>query len=158
MGSGKSTVGPLLAAHLVRPFFELDERIERQQGRSIAEIFREQGESAFRTLETQELGELLGEMRAAPGAVVALGGGVFAQAESRRLLQGYGGLTVFLDCPLEEAARRCQGFAHRPLAQDLQAFRLLYEQRLPFYRLSDLTVDAAGTPEKVTQAIVSSLP
>lgn len=157
MGSGKSTVGGLLAARLKCAFVDLDERIERAEGRTISEIFATGGEPAFRAIETRELRKLLGELPASPGAVVALGGGVFAQAENRQLLQDCGGLTVFLDCPLEELERRCRGFEHRPLAADPQAVRALFEVRLPFYRQAALTVDASGPAEQVAQTIASSL-
>lgn len=158
MGSGKSTVGQLLAARLKCAFVDLDERIERAEGRTISEIFAADGEPAFRAIETRELRKLLGEARAAPSAVVALGGGVFAQAENRRLLQDSGGLTVFLDCPLEELQRRCHGFEHRPLARDPHAARALFEARLPFYRQAALTVDASGPAEQTAETIASSLP
>ena len=157
MGSGKSTVGQMLAARLDRPFVDLDERIERKAGRPIAEIFRKQGEPAFRALETRELSELLGEMQTTPGAVVALGGGTFAQPGNRLLLDTFGGLTVFLDCPLEELEHRCRNYTHRPLAQDAQAFRALYQERQASYRLADATVDAGRSPEQITESILGML-
>lgn len=163
MGSGKSTLGQMLGARLDRPFADLDERIERQAGSSIAEIFRKQGEPAFRAIETRELIELLSEMQTTPGAVVALGGGTFAQPGNRQLLETFGGLTVFLDCPLEELEHRCRDYTHqphqphRPLAQDLNAFRALYQERQASYRLADVTVDAGRSPEVITESILGML-
>ena len=157
MGSGKSTIGQMLAARLDRPFVDLDDRIERKEGRPISEIFRQQGEPAFRALETQVLTELLSEMQRTPGDVVALGGGTFAQAGNRQLLETFGGLTVFLDCPLEELEHRCRDYTHRPLAQDPTAFRALYHERQGSYRLANVIVDANRTPEQITESILGML-
>lgn len=157
MGSGKSTIGQMLGARLDRRFVDLDERIERKEARPIGEIFRQQGEPAFRALETRELIELLSEMRTTPEAVVALGGGTFAQPGNRQLLETFGGLTVFLDCPLEELEHRCRDYAHRPLAQDLNAFRALYQERQASYRLADVTVDAGRSPEVIAESILGML-
>jgi len=157
MGSGKSTVGQMLAARLDRPFVDLDDRIANRAGRSIAEIFRQQGEPAFRAIETRELSELLAELRGSPGVVVALGGGTFAQPGNRQMLETFGGLTVFLDCPLGELEDRCRNFTHRPLAQDPPAFRALYQERQASYRLADMTVAAGRTPELITESILGML-
>lgn len=157
MGSGKSTVGQALATRLGRQFLDLDERIEHKEARPIAEIFQQQGEPAFRAIETRELIELLTEMRTTPGAVVALGGGTFAQPGNRQLLETFGGLTVFLDCPLEELEHRCRDYTHRPLAQDLDAFRALYQERQASYRLANVTVDAGRSPEVITESILGML-
>ncbi len=157
MGSGKSTIGQMLAARLDRPFADLDERIERKAGRPIAGIFAEQGEPAFRAMETRELTELLAEMQTAPGAVVALGGGTFAQPGNRQLLETFGGLTVFLDCPLEELEHRCKDYTHRPLAQDPAAFRALCQERQASYGLANVKVDAGRSPERVTESILGML-
>lgn len=157
MGSGKSTIGQMLASQQGRRFVDLDERIERKEARPIAEIFQHQGEPAFRAIETRELIELLAEMRTTPGAVVALGGGTFAQPGNRQLLETFGGLTVFLDCPLEELEHRCRDNTHRPLAQDPSAFRTLYQERQTSYRLANVTVDAGRSPEVVTESILGML-
>ncbi len=154
MGSGKTTVGEHLARRLGRPFYDLDGRVEASAGRSIAEIFEQEGEPAFRALESRILAELLEEMEASPGAVVALGGGTFVQPANRGLLEKFGGLSVFLECPLEEMIRRCSGLAQRPLFRNPEAFRRLYEERLPSYRLADCVVPSgAGTPEEVAASI-----
>ncbi|MCU0242124.1 MAG: shikimate kinase, partial [Vicinamibacteria bacterium] len=80
MGSGKSTIGPLLAGRLGWPFIDLDLWIERQQARAIAEIFAREGEAHFRALEQQAARAMLARDR----LVIAAGGGAYAFAETRR--------------------------------------------------------------------------
>jgi shikimate kinase len=156
MGSGKTTVGGLLGAHLGREFVDLDDRIEAAAGRSIAEVFAEQGEAAFRELEAQALAPLLADAR--KPLVIALGGGAFAQENNRRVIAASGALTVFLDSPLETLRERCAGLLHRPLAGDPLRFAQLYLERLPIYRLAAWTIGTgSGTPEDAVSAIAERL-
>ncbi len=156
MGSGKTTVGRHLAELIERPFEDLDSRIESAAGRTIADIFSKDGEAAFRRQETRALAALLAEMRS--GSVVALGGGTFVQDENERLLKNSGGLTIFLECPVEELVARCGGLDHRPLFKDAADFRQLYERRLPAYRRADWTVStSSSTPLEAAQAIAAKL-
>ena len=99
MGAGKSRVGRALARRLGGRFLDLDRRVEAREGRSIVQIFRESGEAAFRRAETAELKGLLSQLTNWRGTVVALGGGVPAQAANRKLLRG--AQTVFVDVPVE---------------------------------------------------------
>jgi shikimate kinase len=156
MGSGKTTVGALLAAHLERPFVDLDDRIECAAGQSIAEVFSEQGEAAFRDLEARALAELLGE--APEPLVIALGGGAFAQEPNRQAIAAAGALTIFLDSPLETLRERCAGLLHRPLARDPLRFAQLYLERQPLYGLAAWTIGTgSGTPEDAVSAIAERL-
>jgi shikimate kinase len=142
MGAGKSRVGRALARRLGWRFVDLDHLVEAREGRSIAKIFRESGEATFRRAETAELKKLLRELRPFRGAVVALGGGVPAQAANRRLLRGK--LTVFLDLPAEMLWKRCRdGRESRPLAQDEASFRRLYRARRRYYQAASVRVKAA---------------
>src|ERR1039458_2871385 len=97
MGSGKSTVGKLLATKLGWPFIDLDTVIEAGQGLSIRAIFENSGEVFFRQLERAALTET---SKSEP-AVIALGGGTFAQPPNVDLIRETGGITVWLDCPAE---------------------------------------------------------
>ena len=144
MGSGKTSVGQVLSRRLKSEFIDLDARIEARQGCTIPEIFRNHGESGFRQAEHEALLELIGEMKASP-AVAALGGGAFVQAENLRLLEASGVPVVFLDAPVEELWERCQlEDKQRPLAQDVNQFRQLYESRRPLYMKAALCIETSG--------------
>jgi shikimate kinase len=144
MGAGKSSVGAALGRRLGWPFEDLDQRIEAQQKRTVEQIFRQSGESAFRHLEHAALLSLVGELSAF-AKVVALGGGAFAQANNAALLKRDGLSTIFLDAPVEELFRRCQGQRmDRPLRGDLEEFRRLYETRRPCYLEAALRIDTSG--------------
>jgi shikimate kinase len=156
MGSGKTTVGALLGVRLGRQFVDLDDRIEAAAGCTIAELFTEQGEAAFRGLEAQALASLLAESR--EPLVIALGGGAFAQERNRQAIAGSGALTIFLDSPLDVLRERCAGLEHRPLARDPERFERLYQERQPIYRLASWTIGTgSGTPEDVVSAIAERL-
>ena len=99
MGSGKNTVGRLLARRLGWDFVDLDAHIEARERQTIPEIFRLQGEQVFRLAETNALRDLLKKSFLRP-AVVALGGGAFVQETNRELLRPWP--SVFLDAPAEE--------------------------------------------------------
>ena len=150
MGSGKSAVGRLLARRLGYRFEDMDRRIEERAGRTIAEIFRDDGEEAFREMEREEAREL---SRLAD-RIVAAGGGAFTRAETRTLLQE-GALTVWLRCDLEHILGRVQVDGSRPLAGNRDIMRALLAEREPSYRMADVVVDASsGTPREVADRIV----
>jgi shikimate kinase len=145
MGAGKSSAGRALARQLDWLFEDLDERIQAREQRSIEQIFRESGEPEFRRAEQDALGELLAELGPSP-RVVALGGGAFARAENRALLERAGAPVVFLDAPVEELFRRCQQErqVERPLRRDPEQFRRLYEARRPHYLAASLRIETGG--------------
>jgi len=150
MGSGKTSVGRLLARRLGYGFEDMDRRIEERAGRTIAEIFRDDGEEAFREREREEA-LALSRLRE---RVVAAGGGAFARPETRALLQK-GALTVWLRCDLERILSRVPADGSRPLAGNRAIMRALLAEREPSYRLADVAVDAsAGTPREVAGRIV----
>ena len=152
MGSGKSTVGNLLARALGWPLIDLDTLIEAGHGLSIREIFENSGESFFRQIEHAALTEAC---KAEP-AVIALGGGTFAQPPNVELIRESGGATVWLDCPPEVLRARCSGLENRPLFRDEQSFSQLLADRLPYYRLADFRVSTEGCkPEEVVEQILS---
>src|SRR6202049_2045697 len=107
MGAGKSSVGRALVQGLNWVFEDLDDRIEAREGRTVAEIFRDSGESEFRRAEHAALQQVLQELRAAGARIVALGGGSFVQKQNAALLKASGLPTIFLDAPIEELWQRC---------------------------------------------------
>jgi shikimate kinase len=151
MGSGKSTVGHLLAQELHWPFVDLDSTIEAGQGATVREIFDQHGEPFFRELEHAALVEA---SRAEP-VVIALGGGTFAQKVNFDFIRERGGTTIWLDCGLEGLLARCAGKNDRPLFRDPESFGKLLEQRLPFYRMAEHRVTTEGRqPQQVVEQIL----
>jgi shikimate kinase len=142
MASGKSSVGRELARRLDWDFVDLDARIESRERQTIAEIFRDRGESSFRLAETSALRDLTESLER--NTVVALGGGAFVQPKNRELLRSWP--SVFLEVPLDELWRRSlEDPTERPLRKDnLTEFARLYESRLPFYRQATVTVVTSG--------------
>jgi shikimate kinase len=150
MGSGKSTVGPLVAEKLGWDFVDLDEEIEREQGRPIREIFHLWGEPEFRRIETNHLWSL--QNRAA--CVVALGGGAFVQEANRPIVSELG-ISVFLDCRLEVIQARCPVDGTRPLFETPETVKDLYAVRYPLYRRSDFSIDVSDiSPEEAADLIL----
>jgi shikimate kinase len=145
MGAGKSTVGRILAQRLGWAFYDLDMIIESREQTSIAIIFATAGEPRFRELERTTLAGLLQNELRRDDAVVALGGGAFAQAENRKILQSHGARTVWLRAPIEELRRRCsESGSQRPLAADTARFEQLFESRRDAYGLADFRIETGG--------------
>jgi shikimate kinase len=156
MGSGKTTIGTLLARQLAWRFVDLDDRIEQAAGLRIPEIFERLGELAFRQIEADQLRAALGRASESRESIVlALGGGTYAQAGAPEFLRAGGVPVVWLDSPLEVLLARCMTMTGRPLFRDEISFRSLYEQRLPSYQLADHRVDSSGEPARVVSEILS---
>jgi shikimate kinase len=158
-GTGKSTVGRILADRLGRPFADLDREVEQRAGRPIRAIFEEQGEPAFRDLESRALGELTARIR---GGVIATGGGAILSESNRRAL-GEFGFVAWLTADAETLARRLQGARRgvddRPAltaAGTLNEIDEVLRARSPLYRqAADEVVDTPGrTPEQVAEAVL----
>jgi len=163
MGAGKSSVGRALGERLNWAFEDLDDRIERSEGRTIAEIFRDAGESEFRRAEHDALKRALEELRGGKVRVIALGGGAFVQEQNADLLRTAGVPTVFLDAPVKDLWQRCckqasQNGAERPLLRSQEQFQDLYEARRKGYSKASLAIQTAGsTVEEVAAEIVRKL-
>lgn len=154
MGSGKSTVGRLLAHRLGWSFFDMDHEIEASEGTTIREIFETRGEPEFRRIETTILAQHISWIEHGRPSVLALGGGAFAR-QGNRALVGDRGITVWLDCPFEIVERRAALTSHRPLSLDPMQFAALYQERLEAYRLADIHIAITrDDPDPVVEAIL----
>jgi shikimate kinase len=158
MGAGKTTVGRELERTLNWCFYDLDALIEGRTGSSVPTLFAEQGEPAFRKLELQSLREVLESLEDEP-AVIALGGGAFAQESIRQTIRDHSATVVFLHVDLDEAVRRCESApGSRPLLRDANQMNLLYEERLPFYSTAHFQVQTSGkAPAEIAQEIRAKL-
>ncbi|MFI5056632.1 MAG: shikimate kinase [Candidatus Acidiferrales bacterium] len=155
MGSGKTTVGTLLARQFAWRFVDLDDRIEESAGLRIPEIFERFGEPAFRQIEADQLRAALGravEMK--ESLVLALGGGTYAQPGAPEYLRYAGVPVIWLDSPVETLLARCMTMTGRPLFRDETSFRALHAQRLPSYQQADFRVDSSGEPGEVVAEIL----
>ena len=155
MGSGKSTVGPLLAARLGWRFVDVDDVIEAEAGAKITELFSRHGEAAFREREHEVIARLADGME----LVLALGGGAIETEPVRTLLlESAGTLLVHLEVELETTLQRCSGTeGMRPILADRANLAARYERRLPLYRLAHVSIRVDGlTPEEAVAAIVEA--
>lgn len=154
MGSGKSTVGRSLAEELGWCFFDIDEEIEQDQKTTIAQLFSERGEDAFRELESNALRRRVTYIEAGNPCVVALGGGAFVQQRNWEIVEN-NGVTVWLDCPLNVIRSRLGDLSTRPLAADPVAMAKLFEARRPLYARADFHVKSdCEDPFEVTRRIL----
>ncbi|WP_229821468.1 MULTISPECIES: shikimate kinase [Streptomyces] len=155
MGVGKSTVGQLLAERLGVGYRDTDDDIVAAQGRSIAEIFVDEGESAFRAIEKQAVRTALAEHK----GVLALGGGAVLDADTRALLAGE--RVVYLSMGVEEAVKRTGRNVARPLlaVNPRKQWRRLMEARRHLYEEVATAVVATDgrTPEEVTRSALDAL-
>src|ERR1700757_2995694 len=155
MGSGKTTVGTLLARQLAWRFVDLDDRIEEAAGLRIPEIFERLGELTFRQMEADQLRAALGRAQELKESVIlALGGGTYAQPGAPEFLRTAGIPVIWLDASPEVLLARCMTMTGRPLFRDESSFRALYAQRLPSYKLADHRVDSSGAPATVVAEIL----
>ncbi|GHU70014.1 hypothetical protein AGMMS49992_01650 [Clostridia bacterium] len=138
-GSGKSVIGRTLAERFARPFVDLDEEIERQAGRTIPDIFRDDGEAVFRAIE-RETAAAIGKRG---GQIIATGGGA---PIDRRNVDAFrqNGWLLWIRRPLESLAR-----SGRPLSSEPDALHAMGSVRLPIYqRVSDAAIDNDGSLEQ----------
>jgi shikimate kinase len=156
MGSGKTTIGTLLARQLAWRFVDLDDRIETAAGLRIPEIFERLGELAFRQIEADQLRATLGRVfELKESIVLALGGGTYAQTGAPEFLRAANVPVIWLDSPVEVLLARCMTMTGRPLFRDEDSFRALYAQRLPSYHQAEHRFDSSGDPARVVAEILS---
>ena len=146
-GSGKSTVGVALAAHLQWPFVDTDALIELKESKKITDLFVDNGEEYFRSVEFSLLQEVLQE----ESAVISLGGGAPISESAQEVLQSSNSMIVFLDVSLSTAAPRVGFNRDRPLllGNPRAQWQALSDQRRPIYeklatqsiKVDDMSVD-----------------
>jgi len=143
MGSGKTTVGKLLAARLGRPLVDTDEAIESSTGRTVREIWLAEGEAAYRVLETAVVAEALSSPEP---SVVSAAGGVVLSAANRDLLAAPDSTVVWLQADPATLAHRASSGGHRPLLDDdpLGTLQRMAVDRADLYaEVADVKIDVA---------------
>lgn len=157
MGTGKTTVGNLLARQLGYRFVDTDDAIAKAAGQTINQIFADEGEEAFRQLES----EVLSHLSAYTRLTVATGGGIVIRPFNWSYL--HHGLVIWLDAPVEVLIARLQNDTTRPLLQDAnlaQKLQNLLDQRKNLYAEADLhiRINADDTPEQIVSRIIAEIP
>jgi len=155
MAVGKSKIGRLLAKRLALPFKDTDEEIEAACGKSIAAIFRDDGEAEFRRVERNVISRLIQD---APH-VMAAGGGAFMDAATREALQARA-TTIWLDPPFGVIAARLKRSSARPLASSKNEAELLqlWHQRRLLYATAQLRIETSDDdPALAVERIVAAL-
>ncbi len=141
MAAGKTTVAAHIAATLGWRVEDIDMLIEARERRTVADIFARQGEPSFRAIEREMLALVLPLRH----AVVATGGGTFADPDSRAAIK-VDGVSVWLDVPLEHLIARIPLDGRRPLAANREQFELLYASRQASYAQADVRVACGDAP------------
>lgn len=157
MGTGKTTVGQVLAQHLGYRFFDSDDLIERVTRQSISEIFASQGEEYFREMESK----VLAELSAYTKSVMATGGGIVLSPKNWSYL--HHGLIIWLDASVDLLKKRLAQDTTRPLLQESDLtlkLSTLSEQRRALYQQADLHIhiEENQTPEQITAKIIEQIP
>jgi len=156
-GSGKSTVGPLLAKKLSLPFIDSDERIVQNAKLSIPQIFAQGGEKEFRHRESG----IIAQLAASAASVIACGGGVVLDPQNRIALS-QSGLRIYLQADLPLLSRRLAHSSDRPLLPPDQIYPKLVEQlaeRKKWYEESEIQIPiGTDSPEQICGKILLPLP
>lgn len=144
MGSGKTTVGRRLASRLGFHFVDTDEVVVARAGRSVREVFEQDGEVVFRELESQALADSLNHIG---DVVIAAAGGSVLSDTNRDAIKGRATLTVWLDAPPRTLAQRVSGAGHRPLLDggaEAALVALESERRGLYQSVCDARIDTTG--------------
>lgn len=140
MGAGKTTIGRKLAKELNVPVYDTDHEVEKMAGKSITDIFSQEGETYFRNLETKVLKELPTEE-----CVVTTGGGIILKEENCLWLAEHGHW-IYLHCDPDEIAKRLVHDTTRPLlnGEKKKELHSLFNARLPLYEKAEIKIDTTG--------------
>ncbi len=157
MGSGKSHTGKRLAARIGTPFMDQDTLIERRTGKSVSQIFAEDGEATFRQLEA----DILRELHQLPRFVLATGGGAPVHHDNMDWMLQHG-ITIFLDPTVEVITERLAGeTTHRPLLREREDLREFVTAKLaerrPCYEKAAIHLRPAYAKEDVARLIADQL-
>lgn len=164
MGSGKTTVGPILANTLGFDFVDIDRAIEQRTGRTIVDIFLADGEEEFRVIERS----VLEELSERTACVISLGGGTIASEQNFQFIHQRG-VIIYLQLSEEEIVKRVRHRPDRPLLHDTEGgllsgdrleakVKALFQAREPFYQMSDLIIPSHERKVGLTvDAIVKAL-
>ena len=154
MGSGKSTVGKILAEKMELLFIDLDSEIEKTGGKSVSEIFNQDGEDHFRKLESEELKQY-------SESVVACGGGIILDEENRQYINE-NGVAVLLTASMDELFKRLSDSNNRPILHDENTEKALtnlwLERKKDYLNTSDFLIETDGeNPIEITNKIFSKI-
>ena len=154
MGSGKSTVGKILAEKLNMNFIDIDKLIEEKEGMEIKDIFEQKGESYFRELERKQIEAIVKQ----EGLVVSTGGGLGANLDNMNLIKKNGDV-VWLDVSLNTVLDRLKNDQDRPLLkQSTEKIKQLFEERKNVYRLANIRINAdKKTPSQIVEEILTKI-
>ncbi|HEY3581074.1 MAG TPA: shikimate kinase [Pyrinomonadaceae bacterium] len=142
MACGKTEVARALAARLNLALVDLDDKIATLHGRTAAQLIDEEGEPAFRAIETQTLSEVL---KTHTRSVIALGGGAWITDENRKLIAAHGGMTIWLDTPFEVCWQRIESAAEdRPLGRTRAQAEERFHSRRSIYQLAAIHINVMG--------------
>jgi len=154
MGSGKSTIGRILAKKLKIPFIDLDKEITIREGLTIPQIFSLKGEAYFRKLELDLLKEIT---QTVPFFVMATGGGLGANPDAMEYMKKHG-LVIWLDIDFPTFLKRTAKDTNRPLLRKgREELKNLFERRKQVYSRAHISVRSAYSPEQTVQKILEQL-
>lgn len=156
MGAGKTKIGGLMAKKLALPFVDADAEIEKAANRTVAEIFEEQGEPAFRDLERRVIARLLSDEL----KIIAPGGGAMMNEQTADLIRS-ASISIWLRADLDILVERTGRTSKRPLLRNgdpREILQGLMDKRYPVYATADITVDSAAVDvDQNTASVLNAL-
>lgn len=158
MGSWKTTAGKLLAEKLGLSFTDIDDKIKEEEGKSIREIFEQEGKQYFRELET----EMLKKVSKSRNSIIATGGGIILNETNREIMTRTG-FVIMLEANPESIAQRINNVKKRPVLQSdqplLPQLESIWSERKPFYeKAADITIETNDlTPAMVVEKLAKTV-